>query len=404
MFGWDFSARLSGGLGPACRGITGALSVLGHDVILVFPRGNPPPEDIRTHEREAAAAREINARPVSSPLTPYQTPASYRPPPLRAAETGDPAAEGEYGPDLLSEVLRFGEEASWLARDLSFDVIHAHDWMTVFAAVRARETSGKPLVFHVHSLEINRRGEDINRNIFEIERYGMERADHIIAVSAFLKNMIVSRCGIPPEKVTVAYNAAESFEAAGPAPPRNGGGKTVLFLGRITHQKGPRYFLDAAARVLRDLPETDFIMAGDGDGLDEARRYAGELGIAARIRFTGFLEEDRLEEVFAVSDLYVLSSASEPFGIVPLEAARRGVPVILSRQSGVAEVLKTAWRVDFWDTEELARKIIDLLTHPDLAASLAQAVREEEAGIRWDATAEKIDGIYRQLETGFPPR
>lgn len=400
MFGWDFSARLSGGLGPACRGITGALSGLGHEVILVFPRGNPAPDDPRSSAEDAA--REIDARPVPSPLTPYQTPASYRPHPLREAESGDSAAEREYGPDLLSEVIRFGEEASWLARDLSFDMIHAHDWMTAFAAVRAREASGKPLVFHLHSLEFNRRGEEINGNIFEIERYGMEQADHIIAVSAFLKNMIVSRYGIPPEKVTVAYNAADSLQAAETMPARDHGRKTVLFLGRITQQKGPLFFLEAAARVLRDLPETDFILAGDGDGLSEAQQFAKDLGIDRRVRFAGFLDGDRLEAAFAASDLYVLSSVSEPFGIASLEAARHGVPVILSRQSGVAEVLKAAWRVDFWDTQELARKILDVLTDPDRAASLARAVRDEESGIRWDAAAEKIDGIYRQLESEIP--
>jgi glycosyltransferase involved in cell wall biosynthesis len=400
MFGWDFSARLSGGLGPACRGITGALSGLGHEVILVFPRGNPAPDDPRSSAEDAA--REIDARPVPSPLTPYQTPASYRPHPLREAESGDSAAEREYGPDLLSEVIRFGEEASWLARDLSFDMIHAHDWMTAFAAVRAREASGKPLVFHLHSLEFNRRGEEINGNIFEIERYGMEQADHIIAVSAFLKNMIVSRYGIPPEKVTVAYNAADSLQAAETMPARDHSRKTVLFLGRITQQKGPLFFLEAAARVLRDLPETDFILAGDGDGLSEAQQFAKDLGIDRRVRFAGFLDGDRLEAAFAASDLYVLSSVSEPFGIAPLEAARHGVPVILSRQSGVAEVLKAAWRVDFWDTQELARKILDVLTDPDRAASLARAVRDEESGIRWDAAAEKIDGIYRQLESEIP--
>lgn len=400
MFGWDFPARLSGGLGPACRGITEALSGLGHKVIMVFPRGNPSREPRCGLERNTD--REIDARPVPSPLTPYQTPASYRPHPLREAESGGSPAEGDYGPDLLSEVIRFGEEASWLARDLSFDMIHAHDWMTAFAAVRAREASGKPMIFHLHSLEFNRRGEEANGNIFEIERYGMERADHVIAVSAFLKNMIVSRYGIPPEKVSVAYNAADPVEAAKTAPARDHGRKTVLFLGRITHQKGPLFFLEAAARVLRTLPETDFIMAGDGDGLDEARRSAGDLGIAGRIRFTGFLEGDRLEEAFAMSDLYVLTSVSEPFGIAPLEAARHGVPVILSRQSGVAEVLKAAWQVDFWDTEELAQRILDILTDPDRAASLAQAVREEASQIRWDATAERIDGIYRKLEPGIP--
>ncbi len=169
--------------------------------------------------------------------------------------------------------------------------------------------------------------------------------------------MIVSRYGIPPEKVTVAYNAADSLQAAETMPARDPAEKPFLFLGRITQQKGPLFFLAAAAGVLRDLPETDFILAGDGDGLSEAQQFAKDLGIDRRVRFAGFLDGDRLEAAFAASDLYVLSSVPEPFGIASLEAARHGVPVILSRQSGVAEVLKAAWRVDFWDTQELARKI-----------------------------------------------
>ncbi len=397
MFGWEFAARLSGGLGPACRGITGALSGLGHEVILVFPRDNPSTRE------PGSGGPEIEVRPVPSPLTPYQTPASYRPHPDRREEGLDnPEQEGEYGPDLLSEVIRFGEEAAWLAGDLAFDVIHAHDWMTVFAAVRAREASGKPLVLHLHSLEFNRRGEDANRNICEIERYGMERADHVVAVSAFLKNMIVSRYGIRPEKVTVAYNAAEPTAVETPLPRSRVGGKTVLFLGRITRQKGPRLFLEAAARVLRDLPEAEFIMAGDGDDLESARRAARDLGIDKRVRFTGFLEGAQMEQTFAEADLFVLSSVSEPFGIAPLEAARRGIPVILSRQSGVAEILKTARKVDFWDTEDLARNILDVLTDPDRAASLAMASQDEEAGIRWRTEVEKIDRIYRSLCLSAP--
>jgi glycosyltransferase involved in cell wall biosynthesis len=393
MFGWEYSARLSGGLGPACRGITEALSVLGHEVILVFPRG------LSTSGEALTGGEGVDARPVASPLTPYLTPATYRPGPYRhEEEEGEPDLEGTYGPDLLSEVIRFGEEAACLAGDLSFDVIHAHDWMAVFAAVRARETSGKPLVFHLHSLEFNRRGGEVNGNILEIERYGMERADHVVAVSAYVKNMIVSRYGIPPEKVTVAYNAADLPEPAEPVRPRDRrGGKTVLFLGRITHQKGPRHFLEAAARVLRDLPEAEFVLAGDGDGLDDARRAAQDLGIADRVRFAGHLGGRDLEEAFAGSDLYVLSSVSEPFGIAALEAARRGVPVIVPRQSGVAEVLRTARKVDFWDTEEMARSVVDLLTDPDGAHTLAESVQAEEAGIRWSGAAEAIDRIYRRL-------
>lgn len=391
MFGWEFTARSSGGIGPVCRGITEVLSGMGHEVILVFPRSGP------ASDTTGFGGREVEARPVPSPLTPYQTPASYRPPPLREGETDDPALEISYGPDLLSEVIRYGEEASWLARDLVFDVIHAHDWMTAFAAVRARESSGRPLVFHFHSLEFNRRGEDINRNIFEIERYGMERADHIIAVSAFLKSMIVSRYGIPPERVTVVHNAAGPPMEPGPLPDRNRDGKTVLFLGRITYQKGPRFFLEAAGRVLRKMPEATFIMAGDGDGLDDAKRRARDLGIADRVRFPGFLEGSEVENALAGCDLFVLSSVSEPFGIAPLEAARRGIPVIVSRQSGVAEVLKTARQVDFWDTEGLARSILDLLADPAGAAALAESVRAEAEAVRWQAAAETIDGIYRLL-------
>jgi glycosyltransferase involved in cell wall biosynthesis len=228
----------------------------------------------------------------------------------------------------------------------------------------------------------------------------MERADHVIAVSAFLKNMIVSRYGIPTERVTVAHNAADPGMEEGPFPVRDRDGKTVLFLGRITYQKGPRFFLESAGHVLREMPEATFIMAGDGDGLDDAKRHARDLGIADRVRFPGFLEGREVENALAACDLFVLSSVSEPFGIAPLEAARRGIPVIISRQSGVAEVLKSARQFDFWDTEGLARNILDLLADPAGAAALAESVRTEAEAVRWQAAAEIIDGIYRLLPPG----
>ncbi|MDZ4164335.1 MAG: glycosyltransferase family 4 protein [Smithellaceae bacterium] len=422
MLGWEFPPHISGGLGTACQGITEGLTGLGHEIIFILPRlkGPVPPSshlellsasDVPVPLEKIGHLQQLPQnlidralmRPLDSPLHPYLDHAQYlmhlQNDTDRSLETtGFLPLAGDYGRDLISEVLRYGAAAAILAARQSFDVIHAHDWMTIFAGVTARLFSGKPLVLHVHALEIDRSGEKVNREIFDIESFGLNQADRVIAVSHYTKERIIRFYGIPADKITVVHNAVSQEEARRTCQvKRPSGGKMVLFLGRITFQKGPDYFIEAASRVLRVMPEVKFIMAGSGDMMPRMIERVAELGIGRSFHFTGFLRGPEVEEVFALSDLYVMPSVSEPFGISPLEAMSYDVPVIISRQSGVSELINHALKVDFWNIEEIADRIIAVLRHPVLANELMEKGREELKKIRWSRAAERIAVVYREV-------
>jgi glycogen(starch) synthase len=273
--------------------------------------------------------------------------------------------------------------------------------MTVFAGIEARAVSGRPFVLHIHSLEFDRSGENINQDIYDIERHGMEAADQVIAVSHYTKSAIVDRYGLDPAKVAVVHNAVrQNDRMPDDRHRRDPARKIVLFLGRITLQKGPDYFIEAAARILKELPEVTFVMAGCGDMMPRMVERVAELGIGGNFHFTGFLTGEEVERIYAGSDLYVMPSVSEPFGITPLEAMRYDVPVIISRQSGVSEILHHVLKVDFWDVSEMADKMIAVLRHPALAADMVERSREALQQIHWEGAAVKIENIYRSL---LPP-
>jgi glycosyltransferase involved in cell wall biosynthesis len=277
-------------------------------------------------------------------------------------------------------------------------VIHAHDWMTIFAGLHAKKISGKPLILHVHALEFDRSGEHVNQDIYDIERLGMSMADRIVAVSHYTKNVIVNRYGVHADKVAVVHNAVSRAEAGDVYKvERNADKKIVLFLGRITFQKGPDYFVEAAAKVLKEIPDVTFVMAGAGDMMPRMIKRVAELGIGKNFHFTGFLQGAEVEQIFTMSDLYVMPSVSEPFGISPLEAMVYDVPVIISRQSGVSEILRHALKVDFWDVKEMANKIIAILKYPSLSDEIVERSREEVRNIRWEHAAEKIADVYRSV-------
>jgi glycosyltransferase involved in cell wall biosynthesis len=417
MFGWEFPPRMSGGLGTACYGMTAALAGLGHRITFVLPRDGEagtapfldlvsasgiPVSDADRDDGTETTLSGLALRPLPSLLHPYLDAGRYRA--LYLSERAKiPNTAGIYGPDLIAEVIRYGRAGGLLARTSTFDIIHAHDWMTVPAALLARQISGRPLILHIHSLEYDRSGEKVNEPIFAIEREGMEKADRIIAVSHRTKRMIVERYAIPDEKISVVYNAVSRTEARQAyRTERNGERQMVLFLGRITFQKGPDYFVEAAAQVLHVLPDVTFVMAGAGDMMERMIERAAELGIGDHFHFTGFLQGDEIERIFSLCDLYVMPSVSEPFGISPLEAMSYDVPVILSRQSGVSEILRHALKVDFWDVREIAAKIIAVLQHPVLADHLTEKAREELRKIRWETAAEKIAAIYRDAVPGAP--
>jgi glycosyltransferase involved in cell wall biosynthesis len=422
MFGWEFPPHVSGGLGTACFGITKALVSLGHKISFVIPKW--PGEVLPSHvELISAPAIPVRAQDIgtmdifsgldinliNSTLRPYLNKGEYERSQQRYLDL--PAYEkywmetvgshvletpGYYGPNLIAEVMRYARAASVIAGDQSFDVIHAHDWMTVFAGLYAKEVSGKPLVLHVHSLEFDRSGEHVNQDIYYLERYGMVLCDHVIAVSNYTKNLIIKHYGIDSDKISVVHNAVSRDEA-----PKvyhwvkDPDKKIVLFLGRITFQKGPDYFIEAAARVLKEFPEVTFVMAGAGDMMPDMIERVAELHIGKSFHFTGFLQGTEVERIFSMSDMYVMPSVSEPFGISSLEAMVYDVPVIISRQSGAAEILDHVLKVDFWDVDEIANKIIAILRHPRLVEEIVERSSEQLRSIHWEKAAEKIVDVYR---------
>lgn len=414
MFGWEFPPRVSGGLGTACYGITQSLSALGHKIFFVVPKVQekntsfpvtlisasefPVPKLFSDdHEME-----HINIAPVDILLKPYiteeQYTTMYRLHVVDQEEHVISKTSTVYGSSLFSEVVRYSKVANVIAGNYDFDVIHAHDWLTVLAGVTARKISGKPLIFHIHSLEYDRSGEHINRQIYEIERFGLMTADHIIAASHYTKNRIVTKYEVPPDKISVVHNAVSQKEIQSAYRcEKNSEKKIVLFLGRITFQKGPEYFLDAASLVLQKLPGTTFIMAGTGDLMPRMVEKVAELGIGKSVHFTGFLDGSEVERIFAMSDVYVMPSVSEPFGITALESMIYDVPVILSRQSGVSEVIHHALMVDFWDAKEIANKIIAVLKYPALVSEMSEKAKEEIKKIHWNITAQKIVEVYTRM-------
>ena len=397
MFGWEFPPAISGGLGTACFGITKALADRGHFVTFVVPSLHGPKRSSHVtllSADEFPSGAGLAVHPVESPLRPYmgQEPCQ--------AFHGESllASPGHYGPDLFEEVRRYGDAAGVIAGRVPCDVIHAHEWLSVPAALRARRERGRPFVFHVHALESDRSGGAGNEAIVAIERQGLLEADHVIAVSHFTKRAIVQRYGIDGGKVSVIHNAVSRVEAlkvSGVV--KAEGERIVLFLGRITHQKGPGVFVEAAAKVLAALPGVTFVMAGSGDLMPQMIRRVAELGLGGRFLFTGFLCGEEVERMYAASDLYVMPSVSEPFGIAPLEAMRYDVPVIISRQSGVAEVLHHALTVDYWDVDGLAERICAVLSYDALAREMAERSRRELETITWDRAARQIEKVYRKV-------
>jgi len=305
---------------------------------------------------------------------------------------------GAYGGDLFGEVARYALAVEALARRETFDVVHAHDWMAVPAGVAAKRASGKKLVFHVHALEHDRSGDRPDERVRGIEQLGLDEADLVVCVSHYTAGVLKRHYRVAESKLRVVHNALtqrerrEQVHAVKPLEE-----PIVLFLGRITAQKGPEYFLEAAARVARVRPDVKFVVAGSGDRLGSTIELAAKLGLARNTHFTGFLAGADVERMYAMADVYVMPSVSEPFGIAPLEAMALDVPVIVSRQSGVSEVLRSALKVDYWDVQGIAEKILAVLAYPELSRTLQDEGKAEASAMRWDAPAAKLKDAYASL-------
>jgi glycogen(starch) synthase len=414
MLGWEFPPFISGGLGTACYGLTKSISGLGTQITFVLPKsvesGYSGHVKILSTEGYIAKAidcgelQNVQFRTIQSSLRPYtscgmgrgfgrQNKCSDR-----LSWHNNPSDKGaNYTGDMYEQVRRYADKAVEISTVEDFDIVHAHDWMTYPAGVAVAQSSGKPLIVHVHSTEFDRSGEHVNQTIYDIERRGMYLANKIIAVSKYTKNMITSRYGILPDKVEVVYNGVENnngiyFQTL---PPKNG--KIVLFLGRITMQKGPEYFIAAAKKVLEKIGNVKFVMAGDGDMTHRMIEYAAWLGIGHKVFFTRFLRGADVDRAYRMADLYVMPSVSEPFGIAPLEAMRHNVPVLVSKQSGIAEVLRHALKVDFWDINQMADKMVAVLKHQPLCKTLGENGHKEAGKMRWEDSAAGINKIYGQV-------
>jgi glycogen(starch) synthase len=421
MFGWEFPPHITGGLGTACFGLTRGLAKKNIEIIFVVPKafGDEDKSAIRLVAAEDIDVshtavemeefwRKIHYLEISSNIVPYVDPEEFQKLIEQSEREKTQSKEftssrkfrfsGKYGVNLMEEVTRYALIAANLAVTQEFDVIHAHDWLTYPAGIAAKMISGKPLVVHVHATEFDRSGENVNQHVFDIERRGMEVADRVITVSNLTRNIVITRYGIPEDKVITVHNAVEfanghdiiNYNKAIPE-------QIVTFLGRVTFQKGPDYFVEAANKVLKKNQNVRFVMAGSGDMLNRMIRRVAELGISHKFHFTGFLKGPDVNRMFQMSDVYVMPSVSEPFGISPLEAMRSNVPVIISKQSGVAEVLRHALKIDFWDIDAMADSIYGLLTYKALSNFFIKYGQEEVNNLKWENAAEGVKGVYESM-------
>ena len=392
MFGWEFPPHISGGLGTACFGLTKALVESGdHEITFVLPQ---LPGSAKSHVKLVSASRpgSVKTIEVESTLHAYADSKSYR---ATYASLDPSRKQSLYGKNLAEEVERYAREAERIALEEDHDVIHAHDWLTYRAGMAASRVSGKPLVVHVHATEYDRTGGSPNPQVRSIENEGVHAADHVIAVSNYTKSILTRYYHVDHTKISVVHNGYNADEHC--SRKLKGDDKNVLFLGRLTLQKGPEYFLRAAQRVIQRVPEAHFVVAGDGDMFTRTVHLAADLGIADRVSFTGFLSGPDIARAYELSQVYVMPSVSEPFGITALEAIGNSTPVILSKQSGASEVVNHALKVDFWDTEKLANQICSVLEHPCLRDELSERGLDEVRSVTWSASATKVRAIYSQM-------
>lgn len=401
MFGWEFPPFKSGGLGTACYDLTKGLSNQGVNVTFVMPVA---PEGANAQFVKIIGAnnfsKNVKLRRISSVLTPYQSFSSYSEAlrKVKASSNYTASKDNVYGTNLYEEVYRYSIAAADIAEEEEFDVIHVHDWMTYKAGINAKAASGKPLVAHIHATEFDRTGGNPNQIISHIEYQGLRAADIVIANSNFTKQNVIKHYNIDPDKIKVVHwgidpeNPYYGINHKSPFDDE----KIVLFLGRITIQKGPDYFIEAANNVLKYVPNAKFVVAGSGDMFERMINRADELGILDRFIFTGFLTGADVHKAFQMADLYVMPSVSEPFGLVALESLKNGTPILISKQSGVSEVVNHALKVDFWDVAEMTNKIVNVLKYPELHSELKENSFREVQRFNLDEPARKTREIYEQ--------
>ena len=412
MFGWEFPPHILGGLGTASFGLTKGIVENGDmDITFVIPKpwGDEPKEYAKIIGANTTPVvwRDVNWDHVQSRIGNVMDPQLYYDLRnhiysdfnyLHTNDLGCIEFSGRYPDNLLEELNNYSIVAGVIARTVDFDVIHSHDWLTYPAGIHAKQVTGKPFVIHVHATDFDRSRGNVNPTVFAIEKDGMNFADHIITVSNLTRRTVIEKYGIDPSKVSTVHNAVEPLREEYihvTVPPKHD--KVVTFLGRITMQKGPEYFVEAAAQVLQKVKNVQFVMAGGGDMMEKMIRLAARRGIAERFHFAGFLKGKQVYEMLKASDVFIMPSVSEPFGISPLEAMQMGVPSIISKQSGCAEILNNVIKVDYWDIDAMANAIYSIITYPAMYRELSEHGLAEVDQIRWKYAGKKCIDIYKRL-------
>ena len=412
MFGWEFPPHILGGLGTASYGLTKGMYNNGDmEISFVIPKPQGDEEkgfaNIIGANCTPVAWRDVNRDYVEGRIGKVMDPQLYFDLRdhiyadfnyMRLNDLGCIEFSGRYPDNIIEEINNYSIVAGVISRTIPCDVIHSHDWLTYPAGIHAKNVTGKPLVIHVHATDFDRSRGNVNPTVFGIEKDGMENADHIITVSDLTRRTVIDKYGISPDKVTTVHNAVIPLsDELLNLPRREKKDKVITFLGRITMQKGPEYFVEAAAKVLQKNRNIRFVMAGSGDMMDDMIRLAAKRNIADRFHFTGFLRGRQVYEMLADSDVYVMPSVSEPFGISPLEAMEMGVPSIISKQSGCAEILDYVIKTDYWDIDAMADAMHALVSYPGLHNMLRDKGIEEIHRITWEKAGKKVIDRYRQV-------
>lgn len=411
MFGWEFPPHILGGLGTASYGLTQGMSLQG-DMRITFVLPHPQGDEDQSFlhiigaNRVPIVYKDNTWEHVNDRIGKYMHPDEYfhlrdnirydfrR---IGTDDLGCVDFSGRYPENLMEEISNYEAVASVVAHAGGFDIIHSHDWLTYPAGIFAKHISGKPLVIHVHATDFDRSRGKVNPQVYAIERRGMDEADHIICVSNLTRQTVIEKYGQNPDKVSTVHNAVEPLKNRHEFEKRERKDKVVTFLGRITMQKGPEYFVEAADRVLQKTKNVRFVMAGSGDMMNQMIHLAASKNIVDRFHFTGFLRGRDVTEMLSESDVYIMPSVSEPFGISPLEAMQVGTPTIVSKQSGCAEILNNAIKIDYWDIDAMADAIHAIVTYPAMYKTLHEEGEREVNNITWEAAGRKVRAIYDKV-------
>jgi glycogen(starch) synthase len=396
-FGWEFPPQKNGGLGVACYGLTRELLRDGVEVIFVLPKTQETAGDARFLFADDERLVKVLHTDVS--IKPYMQGDSTVDVIVGYDSTGKPIIRSR---TIIEEAHRFAHQASLIAQTEDFDVIHAHDWTSYLAGVAAKKASGKPLILHVHATSFDQAaGNNVDPSIYKIEKECFAMADKVVTVSEYTKNIVVNKHFAPSEKVEVVYNGCDMVETPELPPTlaelKRQGKKIVLYHGRISIQKGVDHFIRAARRVVDVDDDVIFIISGSGDMLTQVIEQVGAAGLSDNVKFAGALWDEERDRMYQSADLMVMPSVSEPFGLVPLEALQHGTPSVVTKQSGVAEVLTHALKVDFWDVDEMANQILSSLRYPVVRKQMVNEGREQMRGMSWRVAAQKVQYLYRSL-------